>query len=122
MLNLYKVKVYRKREEKIEGKSVISFLDSVVVKVLPEDMIFNVTREFYTGEPLLIINKMEEIDSYNDSELFIFKNDFNKNNKLKYDSTIMKYYDEYIEKSLFNKYLSTDEKEKVKKKEVDYNE
>ena len=122
MLNLYKVKVYKK--EKIEDINVVNFLDSVVVNVLPEDFIFNKTREIYTGKSISIVESMdsEEFKEDENIDVLVFKNEFKDDNKIKANDKIMKYYFDNMEDSSFNRYISADKVEKVLKKEVSGNE
>ena len=114
MFNLYKVKVYKK--ENVNGVNVISFLDNVIVNVLPEGIPFNKVNEFCTGEPLALIDSMDDIK--NDSELVIFKDDMKKDNKRKFDDEMMKYYVDSFEDSMFNKFISSPKEEKLKVKEI----
>lgn len=122
MLNLYKVKVYKK--EKVEDINVVNFLDSVVVNVLPEDFIFNKTREIYTSKSISIVDSMdsEEFKEDENIDVLVFKNEFKDDNKIKVNDKLMKYYFDNMEDSSFNRYISADKEEKVLKKEVSGNE
>lgn len=120
MFSLYKVNVYKKTNT--NGINIISYLDSVIVNTLPEGMIFNNVNEFCTGEPIVLIDSMDD-EKINDSmELIVFKDEINKENKRKLNDELMKYYVDSFEDSEFNKYISSPKEEKVMKKEMGRNE
>ena len=116
MFNLYKVKVYKKMN--LNGVDVISYLDNIIINVLPEGISFNKVNEFCTGEPLAFVNSMDD-ELNNDTDLIVFKSDIKKENRRKLSDDMLKYYIDSFEDSAFNKYISSPKEEKVMKKEID---
>lgn len=116
MFNLYKVKVYKKAN--VNGIDVISFLDNVIINVLPEGISFNKVNEFCTGEPIDFVDSMDD-ELNNNTDLIVFKSDIKKENRRKLSDNMLKYYIDSFEDSAFNKYISFPEEEKVMKKEID---
>ncbi len=117
MFNLYKVKVYKKMN--VNGVDLISFLDNVIINVLPEGISFNKVNEFCTGEPLAFVDSMDDKKISDDTNLIVFKSDIKKENRRKFSDNMMKYYVDSFEESAFNKYISSPKEEKVMKKEID---
>lgn len=122
MFNLYKVKVYKKEKE--NGICVINFLDNVYVNLLPEGIIFDRVNEFCTGQPLELIDSMDDNESVDDNDLnlIVFKDELKKDNRCKLDDEMLKYYVNSFEDSQFNRFISSKEEEKVKKKGMNHNE